>query len=573
MKLSISELKDRLSKIQETLDRDTLLPLSSEKREELNREAFGLFERIDAIDHDYLTIGLLGGTGVGKSTLMNALTKAPISSVSHRRPHTDHVIVYRHEKAGPLEIPPDTTLPLREVVHGVDSARHLLLCDLPDFDSLIAGHREGVLEFLSRLDLLIWVTSPEKYADSRFYEFLSLTPKARSNFLFVLNKCDELFEGNPQETGYARLDTLSRSLTKHLKSAGIDSPTLLAVSSLEALNSDSLEPWNSFPILSKLVFQQRDMKAIREIKAENLDVEAERLFGEIQKCLRDLEQIEKTLDELIVECQEEQEAWIQAGRDILSSWLQSEAVLNQLKAREQDPPLVGPGRLIYSIISALKHGRSSPESAKTGLVIEPPEHVKTGLKRRLEGIEDRLHQKILAKNLPKAFVERFQESIQAETKFNQLGDRFFDLLSNGIPEKKFRGAWAFKLVQRLIYLLLLLLLILALGDFSAWRELTRSPSGASFFSLLVSIIQNLFSPKGLAALGSFTLLNLFFSIRFYMGFQKRLKRLSSETLKTVSLKLSGTWEKTIEDLLGGISRIRNTIFQRFENIRNFTNKR
>ena len=47
---------------------------------------------------DVLVIGLVGGTGVGKSTLINALAGDAISTSSDRRPTTDRVIVYRHER-------------------------------------------------------------------------------------------------------------------------------------------------------------------------------------------------------------------------------------------------------------------------------------------------------------------------------------------------------------------------------------------------------------------------------------------------------------------------------------------
>ncbi|OPX41116.1 MAG: hypothetical protein B1H13_03780 [Desulfobacteraceae bacterium 4484_190.3] len=43
-------------------------------------------------------MGLLGGTGVGKSSLMNALAGSEIAATSHRRQHTDSVLIYRYVK-------------------------------------------------------------------------------------------------------------------------------------------------------------------------------------------------------------------------------------------------------------------------------------------------------------------------------------------------------------------------------------------------------------------------------------------------------------------------------------------
>ena len=44
-----------------------------------------------------LYIGILGGTGVGKSTLINALARKEISERSDKRPFTDRAVIYRHK--------------------------------------------------------------------------------------------------------------------------------------------------------------------------------------------------------------------------------------------------------------------------------------------------------------------------------------------------------------------------------------------------------------------------------------------------------------------------------------------
>ena len=44
-----------------------------------------------------LVMGLLGGTGVGKSTLISALAGQPISKASVVRPTTNRPLIYRHE--------------------------------------------------------------------------------------------------------------------------------------------------------------------------------------------------------------------------------------------------------------------------------------------------------------------------------------------------------------------------------------------------------------------------------------------------------------------------------------------
>jgi len=43
----------------------------------------------------------------------------------------------------------------------------------------------------------VWIISPEKYADERFYEFLKIVPKAKQNFYFVFNKNENGFHDPP----------------------------------------------------------------------------------------------------------------------------------------------------------------------------------------------------------------------------------------------------------------------------------------------------------------------------------------------------------------------------------------
>jgi len=104
----------------------------------------------------YLTIGLLGGTGVGKSTVMNALAGSEIASASHRRPHTDRVLITARRGRPTIPQLPGEEIPWTLIVHRSDAIRQVLLCDLPDFDSLLGQHRERVIQFLEHLDLLVW---------------------------------------------------------------------------------------------------------------------------------------------------------------------------------------------------------------------------------------------------------------------------------------------------------------------------------------------------------------------------------------------------------------------------------
>ncbi|MFN0057918.1 MAG: GTPase [Planctomycetota bacterium] len=151
------------------------------------------------LDQKRLTLGFLGGTGVGKSTLLNAIAGAPIAKAGDRRPTTDRAVCYRH-----ADFPQPTWLDPADVATGTEPHRvatlhGVILLDLPDIDSFEAKHRERVHRIVPRLDLLIVVTSVDKYADRTLYEELAHLRQAPRNVLFVLNAIDRLRTPDEQE--------------------------------------------------------------------------------------------------------------------------------------------------------------------------------------------------------------------------------------------------------------------------------------------------------------------------------------------------------------------------------------
>ena len=143
-----------------------------------------------------LVFVLAGGTGSGKSSLVNAIAGAPIASVSHLRPHTDEPLAWIPRRA-------EEGLRLFIEEFGVSSIveQDLLpgvaLVDLPDMDSIAAWHRRTVEEILPRADGIVWLFDPDKYRDRVVHEeFLRPLARHRDQFLFVLNKVDRLSDSD-----------------------------------------------------------------------------------------------------------------------------------------------------------------------------------------------------------------------------------------------------------------------------------------------------------------------------------------------------------------------------------------
>ncbi|MDY6953195.1 MAG: GTPase, partial [Thermodesulfobacteriota bacterium] len=424
MKHTVRSLGSELDQVLRLLDEPSFFSFTAEERQSLEDKANELSQKLVSIEGSFLTVGLLGGTGVGKSTIMNVLSGAEIASTSHRRPHTDKVLVYRHVAANHLPSLSLENIPWHEITHEVAAIKQILLCDLPDFDSLMGEHHEQVLRFMEHLDILVWVTSPEKYADGRFYELLRMVPKAKQNFSFVLNKTDLLFEGETQETGYEHMASVAKKFQEHIKENGIAEPVFYTLSAEEASSSDRLSPWNQVPTFRQDIFQQRDMKEVTAIKAANLDMEVQQILSVFQKEVMNLERFEEILASSVKGLGEEHGSWVRTGEEAIALWLNRDIEPHILAHRSNPSCLVGPGHTLASLFNEWQ-GRSSREGRMPSVPAPstPPEETALPLRRRLEWLEDRLHHRVLRQNLPPSLREELKEILDVPKRFESLKDR------------------------------------------------------------------------------------------------------------------------------------------------------
>jgi len=143
---------------------------------------------------DAYVLALAGGTGVGKSTVLNAIAGQEVSPASARRPTTAEPIAWvpadrRGELSGLL-----TWLGVTQVrEHGAGKLGELAVIDLPDFDSIAPEHRARVDALLPRVDAVAWVVDPEKYKDDVMHGGYLRTYASRLRHqLVVLNRTDLL---------------------------------------------------------------------------------------------------------------------------------------------------------------------------------------------------------------------------------------------------------------------------------------------------------------------------------------------------------------------------------------------
>lgn len=139
---------------------------------------------------EVLVVAFAGGTGTGKSSLLNALAGARVASVSPLRPHTDRPLAWVPETRGAGIDDFLAGLGIVDVI-SQRSRPGLALIDLPDMDSVALSHREVVDRLIPAVDLVTWVFDPVKYRDPAVLAgFLEPLTEYRDHFAFVLNKID-----------------------------------------------------------------------------------------------------------------------------------------------------------------------------------------------------------------------------------------------------------------------------------------------------------------------------------------------------------------------------------------------
>ena len=143
-------------------------------------------------------VALAGATGSGKSSLFNQLIGTDVARIGVRRPTTETptAAVWGSDPATPLLdwLKVGTRHLVDETPSGAGlELDGLVLLDLPDFDSLEETHRLEVDRLLDLVDVFIWVTDPQKYADAVLHEdYVARLSAHDAVTIVVLNQADQL---------------------------------------------------------------------------------------------------------------------------------------------------------------------------------------------------------------------------------------------------------------------------------------------------------------------------------------------------------------------------------------------
>jgi GTPase SAR1 family protein len=155
----------------------------------------------------------LGGTGTGKSTLFNAFCGKSISNTGVERPKTTGPILYAPTHCTVSSGLGVTGIKIEErsegqwqggtatgysdrlliLTHKQPEDRPLVVVDTPDLDSVEGIHRNIAEDFYLLADAVVFVASPEKYADETPCRFLAKVIEENRPLFFLLNKVQEPF--------------------------------------------------------------------------------------------------------------------------------------------------------------------------------------------------------------------------------------------------------------------------------------------------------------------------------------------------------------------------------------------
>jgi GTP-binding protein EngB required for normal cell division len=194
----------------------------------------------------HTVVALAGATGSGKSSLFNDLVGANVAVIGARRPTTSLPVAAIWGSESASDLLDWLKVDARHMVDerpsggtgsGVGQDRStasepgleldgLVLLDLPDFDSLDEAHRVEADRLLDLVDVFVWVTDPQKYADARLHEdYIARLSAHDAVTIVVLNQADRL---TPEALAACR-----RDLVRLLGADGVNTAEVIATSATD----------------------------------------------------------------------------------------------------------------------------------------------------------------------------------------------------------------------------------------------------------------------------------------------------------------------------------------------------
>lgn len=215
---------------------------------------------------DAYVLALVGGTGVGKSSLLNALAGATVSTASVRRPTTSEPVAWVPAADRDGLAPLLAWLGVDDIrEHEADGLRSVAILDLPDMDSVEATHRERVEAVLPKVDAVAWVTDLEKYHDAVLHDaFLRTWVPRLDRQAVIVNKADRLADDDRPRIRRDLEADMGRRLTAGDRAA----VPVLMTTATQAPDVEELRVWLADGAAAKAVVRARVGATIVDLARE-----------------------------------------------------------------------------------------------------------------------------------------------------------------------------------------------------------------------------------------------------------------------------------------------------------------
>ena len=500
--MSSQKIKQDIQTIQAWSQNNVIL--SGTHKEQFVQWCKDLTVKLEQACETPLKIGLMGGTGVGKSTIINRLAMAEISVAHNERPYTNKVVVYHYQKIEELyDLDHSHMIHIR---HDRQEIKHLVLFDFPDYDSHLSEHQLMVKETARQLDIIVWVASPEKYADQSMIHMMSNLLQSSKNYCFVLNKTDQLQPDDiAQIIGHWHLLLRQANI--------IDVP----IFSFSALNNDDV----SFECFQQWLFHKRDAHELNAITHANIENQIKHRSQQIRQQV-DCEKIYDIVEDLNKQMKLLDTFNNIRQKDILEI-ISPDALTDIHQYLSRQSRFVWPVGMAFGLIGRLKK-----------LPVDRPAYRSSGntCEFFLKTIDDAIAQ---IQNFP-AVPESNMTVLQAYRQFieqykdpNQIAP-----LLGKIGFVRSIYFWIKQWVVLCIPFFLCLVYLSGMHQVSSINAIGLS----TFLGGCFQIIIQLFQAEGLIAMMSLLFIEIFFCMQLASGWHKKLVRLSEELYKTLASHIS-----------------------------------
>lgn len=220
--------------------------------------------------HRPLVVAFFGGTGVGKSSLLNRLAGQDVARVGVERPTSREISIYAHDSVHLRQLPDGMPLDRVRFAHHADERRRQVLwVDMPDIDSTARENRDLVIQWLPHVDVLVYVVSPERYRDDKGWRLLQEQGGSHA-WLFVMNQWDR---GCPEQ-----FDDFGSLLRR----GGFAEPIMLTTCCRRAAGTTAAD---EFDRLEDIIQSLADHHVVEQLERRSLMLRQRALRDAMEGCL------------------------------------------------------------------------------------------------------------------------------------------------------------------------------------------------------------------------------------------------------------------------------------------------